>query len=44
MCESLFVPGPRGNPCQIFIRRIGKEDIQVSWAVQLQNLFKLFHI
>lgn len=44
VCEGFFVPGPCGNPCQIFIRRIGKENIQVSWAIQLQNLFDLFHI
>lgn len=44
MCEGFFVPGPSGNPRQIFIRRIGKEDIQVSWAIQMQNLFQLFHI
>lgn len=44
MCEGLFVPRPSGDPCQIFIRRIGKEDIQVSWAIQMQNLFQLFHI
>ena len=44
MCEGLFVPGPSGNPRQIFIRRIGKEDIQVSRAIQMQNLFQLFHI
>ena len=44
MCERLLVPGPSGNPRQIFIRRIGKEDIQVSRAIQMQNLFQLFHI
>lgn len=44
MCESLLVPGPSGNPRQIFIRGIGKEDIQVSWTIQLQNLFQLFHV
>lgn len=44
MREGFFVPGPSGNPRQIFIRRIGKEDIQVSWAIQIQNLFQLFHI
>lgn len=44
MRDGLLVPRPSSNACQIFIRRIGKEDIQVSWAIQMQNLFQLFHI
>lgn len=44
MCEGLFVPRPSGNTRQVFIRRIGKEDVQVSRAIQMQNLFQLFHI
>lgn len=44
MREGLFVPGPSGNSCQIFIRRICKEDVQVSRTIQLQNLFQLFHV
>lgn len=44
MREGLFVPGPSGNSCQLFIRRICKEDVQVSRTIQLQNLFQLFHV
>lgn len=44
MCEGFFVPGPSGNPRQIFIRGVGKEDIQVGRAIQMQNLFQLFHV
>lgn len=44
MCEGLLVPGKSGNTCQIFIRRIGKEDVQVSGAIQMQNVFQLFHV
>lgn len=44
MCESFFVPRPSGNSGQVFIRWIGKEDVQVSWAVQMQDLFQLFYI
>lgn len=44
MCEGFFVPGPSGDSRQVFIRRIAKENIQVSWTIQLENVFQLLHI
>lgn len=44
MREGLLVPRPGGHPCKFFIRGVGKEDVQVCGAIQLQDLFQLFHI
>lgn len=44
MGQGLLVPRPGGHSSQVLISGIGKEDVQVCWAVHFEDIFQLLDV